>query len=173
MSKRPARQIFKDLFRTQAADLQRYLSRRVSNEEDARDLAQEAFMRILRMDRLEYIRQPEHYLLRIAANLAYEHRLKLRNARISFMADLPENTDTGLFSEEEIASNRQQVEELQKAIKTLSPNVQAALIWHRRDGLTYDEIATRLGVSGSMVKKYLQTGVAQCRTYLQGAKHEK
>ena len=167
MNTRRARKIFNDLFRSQAKDLERYLLWKVRNREDARELAQEAFLRMLRMDRLEYIRQPEHYLLRVASNLAYEHRLKQSKSRVEFVAEIPGETRATGQSPEETVANCRKIDALQEALKQLSPNVQASLIWHRRDGLTYSEIAERLGVSGNMVKKYLQTGVAHCRATLQ------
>ena len=41
-----------------------------------------------------------------------------------------------------------------------------ALILQRRDGWTYDEIAVELGVSRSMVKKYLRRALTLCRRAL-------
>ncbi len=123
-------------------------------------------MRLLRLDRTEFIRRPEQYLLRIAANLAFEHRLKERKSLVNTVAELPENGQTTIPSAEDEVVNQQSIVELERVLETLPPNVQAALIWHRRDGLTYAEIAERLGVSGNMVKKYLQKGVAHCRTHL-------
>jgi RNA polymerase sigma-70 factor (ECF subfamily) len=38
-----------------------------------------------------------------------------------------------------------------------------ALILQYRYGLTYPEIADRLGVSSNMVKKYLAQGLGHCR----------
>ena len=38
-----------------------------------------------------------------------------------------------------------------------------ALILQYRYGLTYQEIADRLGVSSNMVKKYLAQGLGHCR----------
>jgi RNA polymerase sigma factor (sigma-70 family) len=52
---------------------------------------------------------------------------------------------------------------LARALERLSPKARAALIWHRRDGKTYDEIGERLGVSRNMVKKYLSQALAHCR----------
>lgn len=48
----------------------------------------------------------------------------------------------------------------------LSPKARACLIWHRRDGLTYREIGARLGISTSMVKKYLCQAMAHCHQYM-------
>ena len=43
---------------------------------DARDLAQEAYVRLLRLERKDLIREPRPYLYRIAANILYEYELK-------------------------------------------------------------------------------------------------
>jgi len=59
------------------------------------------------------------------------------------------------------------VEELERALGQLSPRVQAALILHRRDGLSLEEIAVRFGVSRSMVKKYLAKALRHCRQQLE------
>ena len=166
MSKRSPRRFLRDLFSSQSSDLERILRTRVANAEDARDLAQEAFMRLLRLERTEFIRRPEQYLLRIAAKLAYEHRLKARNSRVDTMPEVPEALHERMPSAEDEVLTEHSVLELERTLEQLPPNVQAALIWHRRDGLTYAEIGERLGVSGNMVKKYLQKGVAHCRAEL-------
>src|SRR5688572_15644429 len=59
-------------------DLLRFLSRRVRNRSDARDVAQEAYVRLLRLDRQELIRDPQPYVYRLAANLVHEFELKRR-----------------------------------------------------------------------------------------------
>ena len=115
-------------------------------------------MRLLRLNRTEFIRRPEQYLLRIAANLAYEHRLKDSKSPVDAVAEVPEAV--GSPGAEQLLALRESLGQVQRALGTMSPNVQAALIWQRRDGLKYAEIADRLGVSTHMVKKYLQKGVA-------------
>jgi DNA-directed RNA polymerase specialized sigma24 family protein len=57
-------------------DLVRFIARRVRTVADARDLAQEAYVRLLRLERKDLIRDPRPYLYRIAANILYEYQLK-------------------------------------------------------------------------------------------------
>jgi RNA polymerase sigma factor (sigma-70 family) len=51
-------------------------------------------------------------------------------------------------------------------LDTLSPKCRAVLILHRREGMTYDEIGKKIGISSSMVKKYLIKGLQTCRAAL-------
>lgn len=147
--------------------IERYLASRIRNPDDARDLAQEAFLRLLRLKDAEYIRQPEAYLFRIAINLAYEYRLKQKASPIHPYISVDEDDELLATSHttEDLAELRERMERLEQALGALPPNVRAALIFQRRDGMTYSEIAERLGVSSSMVKKYLQTALLRCREY--------
>jgi RNA polymerase sigma factor (sigma-70 family) len=148
-----------------SSGLMRYLRRRLGNAADARDIAQETYARLLRMDKVEVIRDPQAYLFRIAANLAYEFELSQRRERARLdepplMEDLERLTPA---SPEEQADLAAEIARLDRAIARLSPKSRAARILHRRDGMTYEEIAERLGTTPHMVKKYISSGLEQCR----------
>ena len=53
------------------------------------------------------------------------------------------------------ADAQRRVRELEGALAELSPKAQAALLLHRRDGYSIEEIGEHLGVSRAMAKKYL------------------
>lgn len=156
------------LFREHGRDLRRYLAHRMSDPDEAQDLAQEAFLRILRLDKVDFIRDPEAYLYRIAANLAYERRLKHLATPPALQADISDLPDVAEAPEgtEAAVATHQQLESLEGALSGLAPKARAALLMQRRDGMTYDEIAAQLGVSPSMVKKYLQAALLHCRRQL-------
>ena len=134
---------------------------RLADEQDARDLAQEAYLRLLRASHSKLILDPEAYLFRIARNLVYEWYSSPRPpAEPIEERDL---ADTSL-SVEDSAGIAQQMDRLDDVLKQLSPKCRAVVLMHRRDGMTYDEIGAALGISSSMVKKYLSRGLAHCRT---------
>ena len=151
------------IFGAHYAPLLRFLLKHLQQRQDAEDLAQEAFLRLLRVPHAELIRQPDAYLFRIAANLLTEFRLHTRRLAVVFdseMAEHAQQTDgAGNHPMDALADS----DHLQWAIGQLSPKCRAALLLHRRDGLTYAQIAAQLGVSAEMVKKYIATGVARCR----------
>jgi RNA polymerase sigma-70 factor (ECF subfamily) len=147
------------------ADLVRYLRRRVRPGTDARDVAQEAYVRLMRLNRKDLIRDPEPYLFRLATNLIHELELKrgaddarlVRWTREQDEPDLPADAQ----ADAPILRNR-----IDQALQQLNPTCRAVLIFHRRDEMTYDEIAARLGISSSMVKKYLAAALRHCRSQL-------
>ncbi len=148
-------------------DLLRFLSRRVATAADARDLAQEAYVRLLRIERQELITNPQAYLYRIAAHLVYEFELKRRSDAAGLRRWKEECIETAVPVAVDRAADAMVLRgRLGAAFKGLSPKCQAVLVMHRRDGMTYDEIGARLGISSSMVKKYLGIGLRHCRSRL-------
>ena len=57
------------LFTDHRDRLQQYLRARLTSADDAAELAQEAYLRMLRVKRADLIRHPQAYLFRIANNL--------------------------------------------------------------------------------------------------------
>jgi RNA polymerase sigma-70 factor (ECF subfamily) len=156
------------LFAEHRRALQQYFYRRIRTKSDAPDLAQEVYVRMLRLSDTDAIRNPQFYLYTVASNLVKEHallehrlagRIDIEEANVQQrLGELP-SVDTELDAEEEIAGVRAALEQLPARWRT-------AVILQYRYGLTYEQIADRLGVSSSMVKKYLAQGLGQCRRRL-------
>jgi RNA polymerase sigma factor (sigma-70 family) len=158
----------KKVFEARYADLLRYLAYRLPNPEDARDLAQEAFFRLLRRSRDALFQNPEAYLFRIAANLAYEQRLK--HASESMPAE--GIVDDRQPSPEARAYHQQRLERLERVLNGLPALPRAALVLQRRDGLTYAEIAAELNTTPHMVKKHIAAALLRCRERVSGLDDE-
>ena len=60
-------------------DLKRYLAQRIGNRTEVEDLAQEIYLRLLRIERKDLIRSPEALLFHVASNAIHEWRLLARN----------------------------------------------------------------------------------------------
>jgi RNA polymerase sigma-70 factor (ECF subfamily) len=145
-------------------ELHRFLVRRLRGSQQAQDLAQEAYLRLLRVERGELVRQPRAYLYRIAVNLVSEFRLRARREPITYdsdtLAELAEIASVETSSDAQRAADAEQVETL---LEQLPPLYRAILILRKRDGLSYPEIAQQLDISVHTVKKYLARAVAKCR----------
>lgn len=164
MPKAKARATVAQLFTDHSDRLQLYLRSRLACPDDAAELAQEAYLRLLRVKRSDLIRHPQAYLYRIARNLVHE---LYTGQRITTDSDI----DLDLFESKEpqpealaVLSARQEM--IEKAIQELSLKCRTALLLHWHEGLTQAEIAKRMNLSRQMVQKYLATGLAHCQKRL-------
>jgi RNA polymerase sigma-70 factor (ECF subfamily) len=149
--------------------LRRFLLARVRNAADAADLLQEVFLRLIRVADHETIRMPEAYVFALANHVLYQHRLR-RTRQPETVDILDVLAEVGRAPESdpaEQAETAERVEQLERSLSQLSPRAQAALVLHRRDGFSLEEIAAQLGVSRPMAKKYLAKALLHCRQRLQ------
>ncbi len=142
-------------------DLVKFLIRRRATPADAQDLAQEVYLRLLRVDRQDLVRQPRSYLLCIAANLLHEWRLKARQKQPHDSADL--EALPSLDDPERNAMATLRATRLNAELNQLAPPVRAALVLQLREGLSYEEIAARMNVTPRMIKRYLLAAYATLR----------
>ncbi len=159
-----------DIEKQHGQRLRRFLASRLRHRSaDVPDLVQEVFLRLLRIERHETIRSPEAYLFTVAFHVLHQHVMR-RSA-------LPESVEiTSLIDQMESApqsdpatraETQQQLDELQGALRQLSPKAQAVLLLHRRDGYSLEEIGARLGFSRAMAAKYLSKAFLHCRQRIQ------
>ena len=144
--------------------LRRFLSVHLRNVHDVPDLAQEVFLRLLRVERHETIRNPEAYLFTVASHVIHQHALRRSSEPIS--VDITDALAELQTSEGEDPRNRaegaQRVEALEETLQELPPRVAAALVLQRIGGYTVQEIGDRLGVSRETAKKYLARAAEHC-----------
>jgi RNA polymerase sigma factor (sigma-70 family) len=145
--------------------LRQFLSVRLRNVHDAPDVAQEVFLRLLRVERQEAIRNPEAYLFTVASHVLQQHTL--RKSTDPVFVDITDAIDELPLTPGEDPADKTdtagRMELLSRALAQLPPRVAAALVMHRVGGFTLQEIADELGVSRESVKKYLVRAAQHCR----------
>ena len=157
--------LVKRLFAEHGGALQAFLYRRVRNHPDAAELAQEVYVRMLRVPDMTTVRNPEAYLYAVASNLAKEHAQRTPHGSTVLNIDDP-------LVQEQLAElpafggdldRERRVRRLREVLDQLSPKCRAAVVLQYWHGLSYEEIAQRLGVSANMVNKYLSQALMHCR----------
>lgn len=137
---------FDMLYREQAPRLRRWLGARLRSSEEAGDLVQDAFARLLNSEASQELRQPEAFLNRIVRNLMIDRarRLSIRTPHVPI--DEANEPATRATQEDgiELAQLR---ERYRAAVDALPPRTREVFLLHRTDGLGYKEIATQLGIS--------------------------
>ena len=122
--------------------------RMVQDEEDARDLAQEAFVRAFKnLKQFDLNRKFSSWLFRIANNLCIDHyrRRKLDTVPLVRHSEGEESESWDLPDEgpspAETFSNRERGRRLLTAVESLPPVYRMVILLRHQQGLTYDEIA--------------------------------
>jgi RNA polymerase sigma-70 factor (ECF subfamily) len=129
---------------------------RAGRSADSDDIAQDACIRALQVDRPEAVRDPMRYVLRVARNLFIDRqRSRKRESAIFETLTDPDTVHSEGFDPERIVAGRQQLEIVLAALAKLPPRCREAFTLHRFHGLSYAAIARRMGVSTSMVEKHI------------------
>lgn len=153
--------------------LERYLARKLDSPEDAAEVAQEAFLRLHRMEAPENLDNARAFLFQVATNLAVD-QLRRRRLHLQFVhrehdqaaaSDPPDINASGV-SPEHILGARQKLGIIFDAVEELPLNVRQAFLLHRRSGLPYSAIAEEMQVSVSSVEKYILQALQHCRKRL-------
>ena len=159
------------LFAAHRGALQGFFYRRVRHRADATDLAQEVYVRMLQVRDPDAIRDVEAYLFTVASNLAREHATREGRRGVAVGLEdgavLEELAEPALFDAQ--IDTARQVKQLRDLLRELPPNWHAAIVMQYVQGLSQQEIAARLGVSVSMVKKYLGKALGRCRRQMVAA----
>ena len=138
--------------------------RMVGNEADARDLSQEAFLRVYRaLRRVEPGAPLESWLYRIVSNLYIDLLRKRPRARMESL-DVPVATPRGevlrefpdIVSSPEAILEREHLDSaIQRALETLSVELRLVVVLSDIEGFAYEEIAAILRVPLGTVKSRL------------------
>ncbi len=173
MAKDKKDNLIRGLFSDHGVSLEKFLSRKLDSPEDAAEIAQEAYLRIHRMEQGEDLDNPKAFLFQVAANLAVD-KLRRRTLHNRFLSrekqqefdDSESGGEPADASPEQIIAARQKLQDMQAAIDELPFKVRQAFLMHRHRGLSYPQIADELGVSVSSVEKYILQALKHCRARL-------
>ena len=149
--------------------LRRFFSLRLRNAVDAPDLAQEVFLRLMRVEHHETIRSPEAYLFTVASHVLHQHTLRqsATPASIDISEVFAELQLTSGDDPLERADGQQRLAGLERVLAQLPPKISTTLLLHRFGGLSIEEIGRELGVSRPAAKKYLARALVECRDVLE------
>ena len=152
------------LFAEHGGALQAFFRRRIRGKADASDLAQEVYLRMLRVRDPEAIRNPVLYLYTVANNLVKENALLERRRSRGIDVEEAAQEQLGMLPTfEGDCDLEQRAVRLRAVLKQLPPKCQAAVILRFTHGLSYAEVALKLGVSAQMARKYVVQALTHCR----------
>lgn len=158
-------QALAEIFRHHKAALVRFLTVRTGSAEDAKEIVQEAFAKMLTLERPGTIGLLAGYLWRIAVNLAID-RKRQRARQQGFERAVLALTENRAPSAESTADARERLAIVEAAMGNLPARCLEAFILHVIKGLTFDEVGREMGISGRMAKKHMARALEYLQTCL-------
>ncbi len=154
--------------------LRTWLLRRLGCYEHAADIAHDTYVRVLSGPQAEILHKPRAFLTTIAIRLLIDESRRerieraWREAHAAFIAD-----HAVAPSSEELVEIIDCLEHIARMLDGLDERSKKAFLMFRLDGLSQADIAKELGVSVSMVKKYVAKSLLHCHRALHGKKSGK
>ncbi len=158
------------LFREHNAALLRFIAAKIGSEQEAREIAQEAYVHLLQLDCPAAVSFLRAFLFKTASNLAIDRlRQRRRRSHLTSMADV----DFAVFdlTPERQLSGEQAMAVLGEAVTRLPAKCRQAFLLHRVYEIQIEEIAERMGIGECMARRYVARGLEYVRQCLDAAGH--
>ena len=145
--------------------LKQWLYRRLGCSAQAADLAQDTFLRVLQAQQKSGatlgLQKPRAYLATVSRRLVYDHfrRQSLERAYLEMLAQLPQ---AFVLSAQEQCSMRETLQQLDTLLDGFKPIVRSVFLMVQLEGLTYVQVARRLGIGERTVKRHMANALQAC-----------
>ena len=147
--------------------LKQYLLGLTKSREDAEDLEQEAYLRVISSNDRQEIDNPRAFLFVTARNLAIQAWRRTKNSPIQAVEDFDAlnvrdicaSVDSEVLTDEVLAA-------FGEAIDALPPQARRVFIMRKVFGLSHKEIAEELGLSCKTIEKHVGKGISRCGDFL-------
>jgi RNA polymerase sigma-70 factor (ECF subfamily) len=163
-----SRPAFDELVRRTYVDTYTLAVRLTGNEEDARDVVQEAYLRAWKgLKRFRGDAQFSTWMYRITANTSYTHMQKRKRQRTANLDDVEEPMDARLEGQPDaMAESSAGLAELAAAVECLPETLRQIVILKDVYGLPHEAIAEELDISVAAAKVRLHRGRKKLREIL-------
>jgi RNA polymerase sigma factor (sigma-70 family) len=161
-----------ELFREHNRVLVGYLRSRLGSLQEAKEIAQEAYVRLLQLHEPGTPGLLRAYLFKTASNLAID---RLRHRRVRQRSEeqpqLFEELNTTRGESDDPAEQllaREQADRLLGYLQELPIKCQQVINLHRVEGFSQLDVSARLGMSERMVRRYVTYAMVYCHLRLDG-----
>lgn len=153
---------FEHFYRTEYRHLLRKLRRRVGPNE-ASDLVQEAFARLLRSEALGRVENPAAYLSRITRNLLIDRARRKKCGPTAFYP-LDEERDAVSRADQTWRIEAADLFRLyRQTVRAMPPKTRRVFLMCRVKRMRYSDIALELGIGVATVDYHMVQALARCR----------
>ncbi len=152
-----------EIIRQHHSALVAWLVPRIRVPEDAQDIAQETYVRMMKYEQSTEIQSPVALLHRIAINIAHDLD---RQQRVRHYHQHDDVDELAIADEsapmERVLAGERSYRRVCLAIESLTPRCRQVFMLSRANGLSYPQIASHCGISIKMVEKHISHALFVC-----------
>ena len=151
--------------------LLRFLTKRTGSPDEAKDIIQEAYVRVLSVERDGSIQLLDRYLWRCALNIMSDRRRssRYRKRLAQVLSGKPEQIAP---SAEAVADAREQLDLISDAVNELPPRCYEAFVLRVIQSLPFDDVGRQMRISSRMAKIYVARTLETLKNRLDGPDRE-
>jgi RNA polymerase sigma-70 factor (ECF subfamily) len=155
------------LFKEHNRTLVSFLAARLKDEHAAKEVAQEAYVKVLQLEKPGAVSFLRSYLFRVASNLAIDRmRQDQARARIDRKDAFEDFVEDSMAERAALAGD--ELAYLKKLIDELPPSYGQAFHLHCLQELSFEEAAQRMGLRPRMVRHYVTLALVYIRLRREG-----
>ena len=152
------------LYRKYHQMLRRFLAGRHVHPDEAADIVQETYCRVLKSGDPESIRHPRAFLRQVAShvllNREKHRRAGVEESALEFSLVEIEADEPSAYRQ---LKAEQELDVVRAALDELAPKCREAFVMNRFEGLSYSQISAELDLSVSMIEKYVSRALSTLR----------
>lgn len=156
------------LFREHNESLVSFLAVRLRSRQEAREVAQEAYVRLLQLERQDVSGFLRAYLFRVAGNLAIDRlRRRMTEARAAH-EELFRELHVAAREPERQVLEQERVYQVHRFLSEVPEVPRRAFLMFRLEEKSQQEIAAALGLSDRMIRIHVTRVLVYCRLRIDG-----
>jgi RNA polymerase sigma-70 factor (family 1) len=161
------RQAFAVLYQQYVGELYRYVYLFVKCKEDSEEIVQEIFVKIWnRREKLDEVTSFKAYIYKSAKNLLLDE-IRKNAVKAKALLILKSDSEASFDKTDDRIIYNEHYQIAEQAISSLPEKRRLIFLMRTREELSLDEIAAKLSISKSVVKKQLYAGISFVRKYMQ------
>ena len=155
------RQKIDSLYREQHRWLKGWISQRLGCAEQASDLAQDAFIKVMKQRRMPVLDQPRAYLSSVARNLMID-LFRRRSVEQAYLEALGQQPEGVAISPEDRHCIIETLLQIDRMLDKMGERPRQIFLLAQLDGLSYVAISRQLDISVNTVRKHFIRAMVQC-----------
>ena len=157
-----------ELYGDASPELRRLLARKLGNNEEAEEIAQDAFEKLLRLDGGEDIEDLRRFFFTMANRMAVDvlRRRRMQDRHARAQPGVEGGQRHNVDDPERVLIGRERLTAAQRALTALPSKTRYVFLLHRFEGYTYAEIAKTIHLSKKTVEYHMNRALRAIKVAL-------